>query len=561
MTWTILPGVAGLAVATAAPIAISTGVGGYMQDFNSLPSGGVSNMWVDDSTLAGWYAQRTGTGTTFAADAGTTSSGNLYSYGTASDGERALGAIGSSGATAGSFAHGLQLQNVSGNAVAINSLAYVGDQWRKGGDTTAQVVTLWYRISASAITSLDPSNDSGWTALAVGDFSSPVNTAPGSSLIGNDAANRTVIAITANLNVPHGSHIMLRWKDSDHDGYDHGLAIDDVALTWIAGTDPVIVTPNLSPGAIAFVGFNADVNDALAFVALAPIAATDTIFFTDNAWNGATPGQGGAFDTGEGVITWVPPAGGLAAGTVVTLNSLSNSLRSASVGSVTASGSFNLIADGDTVYAYQGEAALAPTGFLAAITSQTTDVTSGTGLSASHIILLPGGTDVAAYTGPRNDQPGFAAYLTAIGNTSNWLMEDGTGDQSSNSIAPDIPFSNTAFTLAAAGLSYAAWLSDKAPGQAADDDHDHDGVANGVEFFMGESGCGFTQTPAFAAGKITWPRNPAANATYGVKTSTDLIHWETAPSGSVANKDNCVEYSLPEGSTRIFVRLEVLPNP
>ena len=323
-------------------------------------------------------------------------------------------------------------------------------------------------------------------------------------------------------------------------------------------TDDGDAPPGLSPGAIAFVGFNADGNDDLAFVALVAIAATDTIHITDKAWNGLDLGKGGAFSLSEGVITWSAPAGGVAAGTVITLSNLNNASRSASAGTLAASGSFNLGGDGETVYAYQGEAS-APTGFLAIIATQTTDATRGTGLDAAHIVYLTNNADVAAYTGSRSDKAGFAAYLTSIGDSTKWVTEDGSGDQQNNLTEPDVPFPLTAFTLASSG-GYGVWAADHANNEGADKDSDGDGVPNGIEYFMGEPAFTLTQNPAVAGGRITWPRGVGVSASYCVKTSTDLIHWVPASSG-VKDNGTSIEYTLPEGQTQIFVRLEVDVSP
>ena len=51
-------------------------------------------------------------------------------------------------------------------------------------------------------------------------------------------------------------------------------------------------------GDIAFVGFNADGNGDLAFVTFVNIGAGETIYFTDNEWDGA------AFNTGESYSLW-----------------------------------------------------------------------------------------------------------------------------------------------------------------------------------------------------------------------------------------------------------------
>ncbi len=540
----------------AVPVAI-TGAGSYSQNFDTLPASG-SATWADDSTLPGWYSQRTGNGTSIEADAGSNNDGNLYSYGTASTTERALGSLGTSNAAAGSFAHGVQLQNTSTEAATLNSLAYTGEQWRKSGVVVAQVVTLWYKISTSPITSLNPeTSNTGWTAIPLGDFSSPVNTATAGALNGNDSANQTAISINPNIVVPPSNYLMIRWKDPDQIGVDHGLAIDNLALSWIAS--PVI---SLSPGSIAFVGFNADGDDDLAFVALAPIEENAVIRFTDNEWNGSSVGSGGAFmDSNEGVITWTSPVGGVAAGTVVHLNHLATPSPLASVGVLTRSGGFDMGSEDETVYAYQGTA-LIPTGFLAVIATHNGDSTVGTGLSASHLIYLPNDKDIAAYIGSRSSQPSFANYLTLLGDPINWITEDGSNDQSANGIAPDVPFASTAFTVIG-GNTFATWLATYAPGESAAQDHDNDGLPNAVEYFMGSAGNTFTAHPGIISGAVSWPRAAGTTiASFKVEVSDDMIAWENANVSYAANLSisaSQVMFTLPSGPAKLFVRLNVAP--
>ncbi|TDR24678.1 choice-of-anchor D domain-containing protein [Flavobacterium cheniae] len=207
--------------------------GNYTQDFNTLANTGTPT-WVDNSTIASWYSQRTGTGTTYASNTGTTTAGNLYSFGAvAPSTERALGSIGSGNAAAGSFAHGLLLRNTSGTTVTNLSVAYTGEQWRRE-NVTAQTITFWYRISSSPITALTPNNNTGWTAVTVLNFISPQNSAAAGALDGNLAANRVVVPSTAipSLSLASGDYIMLKWEDPDHTGSDHGLAIDDLNVSW-----------------------------------------------------------------------------------------------------------------------------------------------------------------------------------------------------------------------------------------------------------------------------------------------------------------------------------------
>ena len=222
---------------TAAPIPINS-TGSYTQNFNTLPSTG-SVTWANDSTLTGWWAQRTGTGTSIVANTGTTTAGDLYSFGTSASSDRALGSIGSGGGTAGHFAWGVQFQNTGSGTATLGTLQYVGEQWRNGGNTSPNVITVWYSIGSSALTSVSPgTSNTGWTALTALDFSSPINTTTAAVLDGNAAANRTARSSNLGLALNPGQFVMFRWSDPDHSGTDHGLAIDDFQLAWTYSSPP-----------------------------------------------------------------------------------------------------------------------------------------------------------------------------------------------------------------------------------------------------------------------------------------------------------------------------------
>ncbi len=346
------------------------------------------------------------------------------------------------------------------------------------------------------------------------------------------------------------------------------VTIQATALNYTTGSTVIQVTDDgdmappatLSPGAIAFTGFNADVLDVLTFVVLSPIAGTDKILFADRQWNGLPVGAGGSFNSNsEGVLTWSAPPGGLAPGTVVSLYDLSAS-PDASLGTlVLTAGSFNLSGSAESVYAYQGDPLIA-TGFLAYI-STGTDTTVGTGLTAQHIVKLTADIDIAEYTGSRSNQSGFSGYLSLIVNTAaNWITQDGTGDQSQDAILPDIPFNEDSFTISAGGNTFANWAAANAGGQGPTLDFDNDGVSNGVEYFFGASGSTFTMNPQpDATGLILFPHPVATpGTTFLVKTSPDLVTWTAV---TTTESGGFVRYTLPQGAGKLFVRLEVLVAP
>jgi hypothetical protein len=110
--------------------------------------------------------------------------------------------------------------------------------------------------------------------------------------------------------------------------------------------------------------------------------------------------------------------------------------------------------------------------------------------------------------------------------------------------------------------TYGAWASANAGGQTADLDFDGDGVANGLEYFMGETGSTFTANPQPDSGRVvSWPRDPAATGvTFKVWSSTDLATWTDVTAGADTSDPNFVKYTIPASTTPIFVRLSV-SNP
>jgi lysophospholipase L1-like esterase len=116
------------------------------------------------------------------------------------------------------------------------------------------------------------------------------------------------------------------------------------------------------------------------------------------------------------------------------------------------------------------------------------------------------------------------------------------------------------------GSPFDGWASLHAGGQSADQDFDHDGVPNGVEYFMGETGSSFTPNPPVVASDgvrtVTWPRDPAAVASFKVQVSEDLDGWTDLepPHASIDESHHGrVVFTLPAGSPGRFCRLVVTP--
>ncbi|MDQ1636728.1 MAG: hypothetical protein QOF62_67 [Pyrinomonadaceae bacterium] len=223
------------------------------QNFDTLATSGTANTWTDDSTLAGWFAQFTAVTTNptvYRAEAGAGNTGALYSYGTGTNTERALGSVGS--AATGDIYWAVKLTNDTGATITSLNIGYTGEQWRAGGCTTpcttaAQTVDFQYQVANAGVITDANAPTTGWLDHDPLDFTSPtIGTSTATALDGNAAANRTVLSSTITLTINAGQEVWLRWKDINHPSNDHGLAIDDFSVTANGSGSP---TPTPSPTA------------------------------------------------------------------------------------------------------------------------------------------------------------------------------------------------------------------------------------------------------------------------------------------------------------------------
>ena len=105
------------------------------------------------------------------------------------------------------------------------------------------------------------------------------------------------------------------------------------------------------------------------------------------------------------------------------------------------------------------------------------------------------------------------------------------------------------------------WAAINAPGQTPGEDYDNDGVQNGLEYFMGETGSSFTAMPGLdGSNKVSWTKDPAYIGSWQVQTSPDLVNW-TNVAGTEAVDGTSVSYTLLPGAGKLFVRLLVTPAP
>jgi len=162
--------------------------------------------------------------------------------------------------------------------------------------------------------------------------------------------------------------------------------------------------------------------------------------------------------------------------------------------------------------------------------------------------------------------PDVASYLAAYGLISG-TDADGDGIHNESEFTantdptnPDtdgdgVSDATDANPLVAGG--YSSWASANAGGQAAALDFDGDGVRNGVEYFMGQTGSTFTPNPQWTNGMISWPHAVTATGViYKVWTSPDLTSWTDVTANTLSSAGT-LSYTPPTSTPRLFVRLEV----
>jgi len=186
--------------------------------------------------------------------------------------------------------------------------------------------------------------------------------------------------------------------------------------------------------------------------------------------------------------------------------------------------------------------------------SDTSDVivtTSGAWLNLAGFTDTIGSLTLAAGT---SVETGSGGVLTMSALTVNGTV-----------MAPGVYTSSSAFVtgtgslvVGVTGPTFATWAHTYAGDGTPGDDYNHDGVQNGVAYFMGANG--LATNPGPVAGKVTWPHvNPVAS--FAVQVSDNLTVWTAANPADVDTTTDPakVTYTLPTGAAKKFCRLVVTP--
>jgi len=145
----------------------------------------------------------------------------------------------------------------------------------------------------------------------------------------------------------------------------------------------------------------------------------------------------------------------------------------------------------------------------------------------------------------------------------------GTYAVTANFVPTDTANYTTLSALAAGNFviagSYASWASANNVIGEVNADSNHDGVQNGIAYFMNATGR--AALPGIIGSTVTWTNggnilDSAYSSQFVVQTSSDLVTWTPVAGrdAKLSNTASSVSYTLPTGAGKLFVRLVVTPN-
>lgn len=290
----------------------------YSTNFDSLtPATGTFNATVGVQSaipgLTSWDGTKVGgsgsSATNFTADAGSTASGSVYSYGLSGNSDRALGVLASG---TNIFAIGAEFVNNTGKTIASARVRFNSEQWRSSTATT-NVLTFGYATSGA--TSSNYLTATGFTANSAIDAPAKPFVSTNGATDGNVATNRTAVDGTiTGLSLANNGSIFMRWTDVNDGGNDAGIGLDDFQLDLTYAPEftntPYAVTVDLGArssdvaGSIGLSVTDTDASQTLTFGTGAfPVGFYGSSFSSPTL---STPVTNGATNFGFNVATYVP---------------------------------------------------------------------------------------------------------------------------------------------------------------------------------------------------------------------------------------------------------------
>ncbi|HEX2852895.1 MAG TPA: ExeM/NucH family extracellular endonuclease [Opitutaceae bacterium] len=282
----------GLAGGAAAQSTISYTGGSYTQNFDTLPSSGTFTFPasgpysldaapINAAGAPGWSLARvggSGTVALFFFGTGSSTTGGVYSFGAASNAERAFGTL-QSGTNVAVI--GAVFVNNTGVTISQFTLGFTGEQWRKGGSTAQDRINFEYSVGATSISA------GTFTAATALNFAGPIFNAGAGLLDGNLAVNRTVVSpvTVSGLSWGPGQSLAIRWTDFNVTSSDDGLAVDDVTFTTPVGTGPT--PPAVNTVAPVSGAVNVSVSEPVTVTFNQPVVVSGAWFTLTGATSGA----------------------------------------------------------------------------------------------------------------------------------------------------------------------------------------------------------------------------------------------------------------------------------
>ena len=232
----------------------------YSQNFDGLGTNSVPRVFpasngvqvslgaITANTVNGWYgAKIAGTGTSatdLLANAGTTSTGTLYSFGITNDVNRALGTIATGTTT---MAFGALIKNDTGGTIKNVKVSFTAEFWRSSTASSNNVLTFGYgTINGTNSTETNFLTTTGATPFTALNITGPAPATSNGSLDGNSPTNQVAysnVALPLELGV--GETAFLRWQDLNDGGDDAGIGMDNFTLSY--EVDRSVVLSSFSP--------------------------------------------------------------------------------------------------------------------------------------------------------------------------------------------------------------------------------------------------------------------------------------------------------------------------
>lgn len=210
-------------------------VGGsaYSENFNGLSASPGPHPWVNNSTVPGWYAGSSiGVPGVYEADNGSSIFNGLHSYGANLDPDRALGSVSGNDFGAigvGFITYGVMFRNTSTLWTLTQfSFEFFWEQWRDASEDP-QSVAFEYKVDSNPI---DVASAGGWLPVGTGLLFNIQDTGVG-PIDGNTVRLLVSGSVTIAGGWQPGDYLMLRWYDTNSEGSDHGMAVDDFTFSAV----------------------------------------------------------------------------------------------------------------------------------------------------------------------------------------------------------------------------------------------------------------------------------------------------------------------------------------